>query len=46
MPEGSYSLRNESGGRVAPEASQVEAAGTLLVPGHHASFQKQFWSLG
>lgn len=44
-PEGSYLLRNEGGGGVAPEASQVEAAGTFLVPGHHASFQEQFWSL-
>lgn len=38
--ERSYLLRNEGGGGVAPEASQVEAAGTFLVPGHHASFQE------
>lgn len=44
-PEGSYLLRNESGGGVAPEASQVEAAGKLVVPGHHASLQEQFSSL-
>lgn len=44
-PEGSYLLRNESGGGVAPEASEVEAAGKLVVPGHHASLQEQFSSL-
>lgn len=36
---------NEGGGRLAPEASQVEAAGAPVVPGHHASLQEQFSSL-